>query len=69
MRGHILELKTMAGRYKVSFKFFDTEEQAQKLCNNENTNYYIRKKHPAYYTPWTSRDGKEHKFVAWYYTK
>lgn len=56
----------MARRYKTTFQFFDTENQAQEFCDKENQNYYIRKHHKASYTPWSSTDGKEHKFVAWY---
>ena len=28
---------------------------------------YVRKKYKAHYTPWSSQDGIENKFVAWYY--
>lgn len=59
----------MSKRYSMTFKFFDTEEQAKSFCDNENLNRYIRKNHPAHYTPWTSQDGTEHKFVAWYATR
>lgn len=59
----------MASRYKKSFKFFDTEEDAIEFCATENKNYYIRKNHPAHYTPWVSKDGTENKFIAWYVTK
>lgn len=59
----------MAKRYKRTFKFFDTEDQAQIFCNNENLNNYIRKNHKALYTTWSSQDGKENKFVVWYATK
>lgn len=60
----------MAARYKyrTTFDFFDTEEQAQVFCDKENKSAspYVRKKYPAHYTPWSSQDGKEHKFIAWY---
>lgn len=60
----------MAARYKYrkTFEFFDTEEQAQAFCDTENKSAspYVRKKYPAHYTPWSSQDGKEHKFIAWY---
>lgn len=59
----------MAKRYKRTFKFFDTEEQAITFCDKENQDYYIRKNHTASYTPWESKDGKENKFIAWYATK
>lgn len=59
----------MAKRYRMTFEFFDTKEQAEKFCDEENKDYYIRKHHPAHYTPWSSSDGTEHKFLAWYATK
>jgi len=59
----------MAYRYRKTFKFFDTEEQAKIFCNNENLNSYIRKNHEAHYTPWSSQDGTENKYIAWYVTK
>ena len=37
----------MARRYKTTFQFFDTENQAQEFCDKENQNYYIRKHHKA----------------------
>lgn len=59
----------MSKRYSRTFKFFDTEKQAQEFCNTENANAYIRKYHTANYTPWQSADGRENKFVAWYSVK
>jgi len=59
----------MAQRYKSTFEFFDMEEQAKRFCDIENLNSYIKKYHKAHYTPWSSQDGKENKFVAWYVTK
>lgn len=61
----------MKARYKRTFNFYDTEEQAKEFCDNmnNNSNYYVRKNHKAIYTPWSSQDGKENKFVAWYSTK
>jgi hypothetical protein len=58
----------MARRYRESFQFFDTEDQAKEFCDKENLNRYIKEHHPASYTPWTSKDGKEKAFVAWYST-
>lgn len=55
--------------YRKTFKFFDTEDQAITFCNNENLNRYIKKHHPAHYTSWSSSDGKENKFIAWYSVK
>ena len=57
----------MARRYQLTFKFFDTESEAKAFCDKENTIPYIRKNHPATYTNWSSTDGTEHKFVAWYH--
>jgi len=59
----------VAIRYKQTCKFFDTEDQAKTFCDNENKNSYIKKNHTATYTGWTSRDGSESKFVAWYVIK
>jgi viroplasmin and RNaseH domain-containing protein len=59
----------MNNRYRSTFKLFDTEEQAKVFCDNENTNNYIRKNHPAHYTSWSSANGQENKFVAWYVIK
>lgn len=56
-------------RYRKTFEFFETEDQAKMFCNNENVNKYIKKHHPAHYTSWSSSDGKENKFVAWYSVK
>lgn len=55
--------------YKKTYKFFDTEIQAKEFCDNVNINLYIKKHHPAHYTMWSSQDGKENKFVAWYPVK
>ena len=59
----------MARRYRLTFEFVDTKEQAEEFCNNENKNRYIREHHKAHYTPWTSQDGSEHKYIVWYVTK
>ena len=59
----------MANRYRLTFRFTDTEEQAKAFCDNENKNAYIRKHHKAHYTPWSSQDGTEHKFICWYATR
>lgn len=59
----------MAQRYRLTFEFCDTADQALAICNKANENRYLRKNHPAKITPWTSKDGSERKFIAWYYTK
>ena len=53
--------------YRLTFDFVETEEQAQALCDSINARQtrYMRKKHPAHYTPWDSQDG-EHIFIVWY---
>jgi len=56
-------------RYKMTFEFLDTELQAKQFCDKQNQNKYIKQKHPAHYTPWSSSNGNENKFVAWYATK
>lgn len=57
-------------RLKLNFTFTDTETAAIKFCDNfnKNTSYYIRKNKPAHYTPWSSPDRNEHKFICWYYS-
>ena len=56
-------------KYQYTCDFVDTEEQAIKLSEQikaRQTNYMKRNK-PPHYTPWSSTDGKEHKFVVWYW--
>lgn len=50
-----------------TFQFVDTEQQAKALCDKiqNNQNAYRRKHHKPSYTPWTSTNGTEHKFVVW----
>ena len=56
-------------RYRKTFEFFDTEEQARAFCDKQNAlaSIYVRRKYKAHYTPWSSQDGTENKFIAWYY--
>lgn len=56
-------------RYTLTFQFFDTQEQAQAFCDRENASgtAYKRKNKTAHFTPWTSTDKTEHKFIVWYY--
>lgn len=56
-------------QYRATFQFFDTEEQARVFCDKQNAlaSAYVRKKYKAHYTPWSSQDGTENKFIAWYY--
>ena len=59
----------MNTRYYLRFTFVDTASEAQHLVNVHNAyaTPYIRKNRPAHYTPWESLDGKEKKFVVYYY--
>lgn len=60
----------MAARYGRSFRIFKTEAEAKGFCAEVNaSNAYLRRHHPAHYTPWSSQDGQETGFVAWYYAK
>lgn len=58
-------------QYRLTWKFFNTEEQAQGFCDEVNLrmNDYARKKYPAHYTEFNSSDGADRCFIAWYYTK
>ena len=55
-------------KYQSTFEFVDTEAQAAALCNRINAGYtpYMRKHHPATFTPWESLDNKTSKFVVFY---
>ena len=50
----------MSNRYKLTFKFFDTEKQAMDFMKT-------RGKRKQSTTDWTSTDGKEHKKIVWFY--
>jgi hypothetical protein len=58
----------MNSKYQLTFRFFDTEREAKAFCKieNENASSYVRRKHKAHHTPWSSQDGLEHKYIAWY---
>lgn len=58
----------MAKRYRKTFEFCDTQEQAQAFCDRINASYssYARKHYKAFFTPWSSSNGQEHKFIVWY---
>lgn len=55
-------------KYNKTFKFCNTEQEAREMCESINraATRYIRTKRPAHYTPWSSADGKEHKFIVWF---
>ena len=56
-------------KYQLTFEFKDTEEQAKEMVASllKSATPYIRKNKSPHYTPWTSSDQKEHKFIVWYY--
>lgn len=56
-------------KYRCTFDFVETEEEAIKKCAiiNKRLSYYMRKHKPAHYTSWRTVDGKDNKFVVWYY--
>jgi len=56
-------------KHRKTFEFFDTAEQAEAFCKgwNARQSRYMTQHHPAHFTPWTSQDGTEHKFIAWYH--
>lgn len=57
-------------RYRKTFEFAETQEQAKALCErlNASASQYIRKNKPATFTSWQSKDknDKAH-YVVWYY--
>lgn len=56
-------------KYKLSFEFFDTIEQAQNFKDrilNKANNYYKKNKKISI-TPWQSTDKTENKIILWYY--
>lgn len=63
----------MAKRLQLTFKFFDNKEQANKFCNDllrNATDYRLRVNKVAKPPQlWTSSDGKETKYLVWYYER
>jgi hypothetical protein len=53
----------------MDFIFLETEEEAIVACANFNhwATPYCRRKHPAHYTPWTSQDGTQHRFIVFFW--
>ena len=51
---------------RLTYKFFDIEDAARDFCDRENR-AHPRRKNRAHYTPWSSSDQQEHKYIAWYY--
>lgn len=46
----------MSRRYRPAFEIFKTEEEARAFCDgfNATASPYVRRKHPAHYTPWSA---------------
>ena len=53
-------------KLRYTFQLFDTEDAARDFCDRENR-AHPRRKNRAHYTPWSSSDQQEHKYIAWYY--
>ena len=49
-------------QHRRTFEFFDTEQQAAAFVAARK-----KQRRKAYYTPWSSANGTEQKFVVWYY--
>lgn len=59
----------MKQKIYTGFKFVDTVEQAKRECREYLTTYsrYMKTRYGApSFTPWTSCDRKENKFIVWY---
>ena len=58
-------------RYYKTFMFVDNECQAKDMCERlvATSNDYVKTHKRPYYTPWTSSNGEEKKFVVWYHYK
>lgn len=61
----------MAKRLQLTFKFFNSVEEANMFCNNllrNATKYQLRVNKVAQPPQkWNSSDGKETKYLVWYY--
>lgn len=55
-------------RYRKTYKLFNTAQEAENFCAVQNRNAYLRKNHPAFYTP-VCLSAEERAYVSWYYTK
>lgn len=60
MRGH---------KYRMTFEFVDTEQEAKERCvyYDSHATSYMRRHHPATYTPWENEARTMRKFIVWYY--
>ena len=56
-------------KYRYTFEFATTEEQAKAICDrvNKQYTYYMRKHHKAHYTQYKPKPDSEPEFVVWYY--
>ena len=55
-------------RYQLAFRFADCETEAAAMCAewNRRATPYMRKKHPAHYTPWNCPE-EPGKFIVWFH--
>ena len=53
----------------MNFRFVNTEAEAVALTEQRQAQAtrYMRKKHPAHFTPWESQDRSTKKFVVFWY--
>lgn len=49
-------------QHHKTFEFFDTEQQATTFVAARK-----KQRRKAHMTPWRSADGRENKFIVWYY--
>ena len=49
-------------QYRKTFEFFSTEQQAAEFVSACK-----KQRRKAHMTPWQSDDGRENKFIVWYY--
>lgn len=58
----------MRKQYRYTFQFAKSEQEARQMCAqiNKELTYYMRKNHPAHYTPYNCKDSK-YSFVVLYY--
>lgn len=58
----------MRKQYRYTFQFVRSEQEARQICAqiNKGLTYYMRKHHPAHYTPYNCKDS-EYSFVVLYY--
>lgn len=56
----------MYRKYQLWFEFAESEEEAKRLCalRDSQATPYMRRKHPAHYTPWNNRE-QPGLFVVW----